>query len=77
MPVTPAITTSADIIFAFAMHKILNNNVRYILLRDRMSVELTRLSDKGQIVIPSEIRKRMKLRRARASLYLRWEVRSY
>ena len=27
-----------------------------------MSVELTRLSDKGQIVIPSEIRKRMKLK---------------
>ena len=36
--------------------------VRCILRIKTMTIEFTRLSEKGQIVIPNEIRKRMKLK---------------
>jgi len=36
--------------------------VRHILPDEKMAVDLTRLSEKGQIVIPSEMRKKMRLK---------------
>ncbi len=44
--------------------------VRCILQVDRMTVELTRLSEKGQIVIPTDIRKKMKLKEGEKFLVL-------